>query len=160
MVPDDLRRQHNARWPSIDPLSAAAPSRLLSLFADSSQPPPFLIPIYTAARTRYHVPWAVLAAINSIETDYGRDLSVSPAGAIGWMQFMPATWAQYGVSADGKGTPNPYDPADAIFSAADLHAKGASTNLRTAIFAYDHAESYVNEVIWKAMQIENANPTV
>ena len=144
----------------VDPLSAAAASRLSSLSADSSQPPPFLLPIYTAAGSRYDVPWAVLAAINSIETDYGRDLSVSPAGAIGWMQFMPATWGQYGVSADGQGTPNPYNPADAIFSAANyLQASGASTNLRTAIFAYNHAEWYVNEVIWKAVQIENANPT-
>ena len=140
-------------------LSPAAASGLSSLFAGSTQPPPFLIAIYKAAASRYDVPWAVLAAINSIETDYGRNLSISSAGAIGWMQFMPSTWAQYGVTANGKGKPNPYDPADAIFSAANyLQASGAATNLRAAIFAYNHAEWYVDEVMSKAMQIESANP--
>ncbi len=139
---------------SVDPISAAAASRLAWLFAGSSQPPPFLIPIYQEAGRRYDVPWTVLAAINSIETDYGRNLSVSSAGAIGWMQFMPATWSQYGVSADGHGKPNPSDPADAIFSAANyLQANGASHDLRAAILAYNHADWYVDEVMWKAMQI-------
>ena len=53
------------------------------------QIPPFLLPIYQAAGIEYDVPWQVLAAINEIETDYGRNLSVSSAGAVGWMQFMP-----------------------------------------------------------------------
>ena len=52
--------------------------------------PPFLLPIYQAAGTAYGIPWQVLAAINEVETDYGRDLSVSSAGAEGWMQFLPA----------------------------------------------------------------------
>jgi len=53
--------------------------------------PLFLLPIYQAAAAQYGVPWQILAAINEIETDYGNDLSVSTAGAVGWMQFMPAT---------------------------------------------------------------------
>ena len=52
--------------------------------------PLFLLPIYKAAAVQYGVPWQILAAINEIETDYGTDLSVSTAGAVGWMQFMPA----------------------------------------------------------------------
>ena len=60
----------------------------------------------------------MLAAINEVETDYGRDLSVSSAGAEGWMQFLPAEWAQYGVDANGDGFKDPYNPADAIFAAA------------------------------------------
>ena len=59
--------------------------------------------------------WEVLAAINHIETNFGQDLSVSSAGAEGWMQFLPSSWAQYGMDADGDGHKNPYDPVDAIF---------------------------------------------
>ena len=54
--------------------------------------PLFLLPIYQAAGIQYGVRWEYLAAINEIETDYGRNLNVSSAGALGWMQFMPATW--------------------------------------------------------------------
>jgi murein DD-endopeptidase MepM/ murein hydrolase activator NlpD len=126
----------------------------LSSLTPSDQPPPFLIPIYKAAAKRYHVPWKILAAINSIETDYGRNLSVSSAGAIGWMQFMPATWHQYAVSADGQGRANPYNPRDAIFSAARyLAANGARHNLRGAIYAYNHATWYVEAVLRKAQEI-------
>ena len=48
--------------------------------------PPQLLPLYHAAGAKYHVPWAILAGINRVETDFGRNLSVSSAGAIGWMQ--------------------------------------------------------------------------
>lgn len=116
--------------------------------AAPAAPPPFLIPIYKSAARRYHVPWRVLAAINSIETGYGRDLSVSPKGAVGWMQFMPGTWRVYGGGGD------PYDPHDAIFAAARLlRAAGASRDLRRAIFAYNHAAWYVAEVLWRASTI-------
>ena len=63
--------------------------------------PIFLLPIYQAAGNQYGIRWEVLAAINEIETDYGRNLNVSTAGALGWMQFMPATWRMYGVDANG-----------------------------------------------------------
>src|SRR5262249_27541068 len=61
--------------------------------------PLFLLPIYKAAAVQYGVPWQILAAVNEIETDYGADQSVSSAGAVGWMQFMPETWLMYGVDA-------------------------------------------------------------
>jgi membrane-bound lytic murein transglycosylase B len=54
--------------------------------------PIFLLPIYQAAGIQYGIRWEVLAAINEIETDYGRNLNVSSAGAVGWMQLMPSTW--------------------------------------------------------------------
>jgi murein DD-endopeptidase MepM/ murein hydrolase activator NlpD len=96
----------------------------------------------------------VLAAINEIETSYGHNLNTSSAGAIGWMQFMPDTWRQYAVDADGNGRANPYDPRDAIFSAARyLHANGASHDLRAAVFAYNHAGWYVDEVMSMAQTI-------
>ena len=80
--------------------------------------PPFLLPIYQAAGMQYGVRWEVLAAINEIETDYGRNLNISSAGAVGWMQFMPPTWAAYGVDANGDGVKDPFNPVDAIFAAA------------------------------------------
>jgi hypothetical protein len=111
--------------------------------------PPFLIPIYVAAGRAYDVPWNVLAAINQIETDFGRIRNqVSYAGARGWMQFMPGTWRAYGVDASGDGVADPYNPVDAIYAAARyLSASGAPDDLRRAVFAYNHADWYVDRVL-------------
>jgi membrane-bound lytic murein transglycosylase B len=118
--------------------------------------PLFLLPVYRAAAFQYGVPWQVLAAINEVETNYGSDLSVSSAGAEGWMQFMPATWLQYGVDALDAGYADPYNPVDAIFAAARyLHAAGASKNLRTAILAYNHSEVYASSVLLRAKLISS-----
>ena len=82
------------------------------------QVPIFLLSIYQAAGIQYGIHWQVLAAINEIETDYGRNLNVSSAGALGWMQFLPSTWRAYGVDANKDGKKDPYNPVDAIFAAA------------------------------------------
>jgi hypothetical protein len=120
-------------------------------FIESFRIPPFLLPIYQAAGTAYGIPWQVLAAINEVETDYGRDLSVSSANAEGWMQFLPSSWATYGVDANGDGFKDPYNPADAIFAAARyLRAAGAATNVRAAVFAYNHSQAYVESVMLRA----------
>ena len=74
-----------------------------NFFIDKFRIPPFLLPIYQAAGTQYGIRWEVLAAINEIETDYGRNLNVSSAGAQGWMQFMPASWEAYGVDGNQDG---------------------------------------------------------
>jgi soluble lytic murein transglycosylase-like protein len=116
--------------------------------------PLFLLPIYKAAAVQYGVPWQILAAINEIETDYGTDQSVSTAGAVGWMQFEPSTWLQYGVDALNAGYADPYNPVDAIFAAARyLRAAGAGTDLRAAILAYNHSEEYVDSVLLRAKLI-------
>jgi hypothetical protein len=116
--------------------------------------PPFLLPIYKAAAAQYGVPWQILAAINEIETNYGSDQSVSTAGAVGWMQFMPATWLQYGVDALNAGYADPYNPVDAIFAAARyLRAAGAATDLHAAILAYNHSEEYASSVLLRAKLI-------
>ena len=121
--------------------------------------PIFLLPIYQAAGIEYGVRWEVLAAINEIETDYGRNLNVSSAGALGWMQFMPPTWKAYGTDANRDGERDPYNPVDAIFAAARyLKAAGAETDLRRAIFAYNHADWYVADVLERAEAIA-AMPT-
>jgi membrane-bound lytic murein transglycosylase B len=113
--------------------------------------PLFLLPIYRAAAVRYGVPWQILAAINEVETDYGNDLSVSTAGAVGWMQFMPQTWMLYGVDALNAGDADPYNPVDAIFAAARyLRDMGAAKNLPAAILAYNHSAAYVQSVMLRA----------
>jgi murein DD-endopeptidase MepM/ murein hydrolase activator NlpD len=135
-------------------LPGAAPLGVPNFFIDSFQIPPFLLPIYQAAGVEYDVPWQVLAAINEIETDYGRNLSVSSAGAVGWMQFLPSTWAKYGVDATGSGYADPYNPVDAIFAAARyLSAAGASHSLPSAIYSYNHAWWYVQSVLLRAKLI-------
>jgi transglycosylase-like protein with SLT domain/peptidase M23-like protein len=134
--------------------SAPAPIGVPNFFIDQFQIPPFLLPIYQAAGIQYSIPWQVLAAINEIETDYGRNLSVSSAGAVGWMQFMPASWATYGVDANGDGVKDPYNPVDAIFAAARyLRAAGGDQDVAKAIFAYNHADWYVQSVLLRARVI-------
>jgi murein DD-endopeptidase MepM/ murein hydrolase activator NlpD len=131
-----------------------APVGVPSFFIDNFRIPPFLLPIYQAAGIQYSVPWQVLAAINEIETDYGRNLSVSSAGALGWMQFMPSSWEAYGVDANGDGVKDPYNPVDAIFAAARyLKAAGAESDLPRAIFAYNHADWYVQSVLLRAREV-------
>jgi membrane-bound lytic murein transglycosylase B len=137
-----------------NPALTGAVTELSGLLSNGNRPPSFLIPIYMEAGRRYHVPWEVLAAINAIETDYGRNLNTSSAGAVGWMQFEPSTWAQYGIAVDGHSVPNPYDPRDAIFSAARyLAAAGAAQSVSKAVFAYNHASWYVDEVMSRAQAI-------
>ena len=89
----------------VPPVLFRLPPGLEGLGEDN--PPGYLIPIYEEAGRRYDVPWRVLAAINLIETDYGRNLGVSSSGAVGWMQFMPETWRQWAVdpTATGNSTP-------------------------------------------------------
>jgi hypothetical protein len=121
---------------------------------DEAVIPRYLLKLYKEAGRHHHIPWPILAAINEIETDFGRNTAVSSAGAVGWMQFMPATWAMYGVDADHDGTKNPQSPRDAIFAAARyLRASGAHSNLRRAIFAYNHAGWYVDSVLLRAERI-------
>jgi len=128
------------------------PSPLLAHFTI----PPFLLPIYQAAAAQYDVPWEVLAAINSVETDFGRNVNVSSAGAQGWMQFMPSTWDMYGVDANLDGRKDAGNPADAIFAAARyLKAAGGSQDIRRAIFAYNHAGWYVDMVMAKARALRH-----
>jgi murein DD-endopeptidase MepM/ murein hydrolase activator NlpD len=135
-----------------DPLGlGAAPEGVPNFVINRFRIPPFLLPIYQAAGSQYGIRWEVLAAINEIETDYGRNLNVSSAGALGWMQFMPSSWAAYGVDANEDGVKDPYNPVDAIFASARyLKAAGGDKNLRQAIFAYNHANWYVDSVLMRA----------
>ena len=104
--------------------------------------------IWQAAGSAYGIPWEVLAAINKVETNFGQNLGPSSAGAIGWMQFMPSTWARWGIDANGDGVADPNNPTDAIFSAARyLAACGGQIDIKRAVYCYNHANWYVSEVM-------------
>jgi hypothetical protein len=139
--------RHQKEEPSV-PSAGAAVADPPDQTSEDARIPSFLVPIYRECGTRYGIPWQVLAAINEIESAFGTNMGPSTAGAIGWMQFLPSTWAAYGVDADRDGRRNPYDADDAICAAARyLRASGARRDLRGAIFAYNHAGWYVDAVI-------------
>jgi len=134
----------------------AAPIGVPNFVIDQFTIPPFLLPIYQACGTQYGIPWEVLASINRIETAFGTNLNVSTAGALGWMQFIPSSWEMYGTDANGDGRKDPYNPVDAICAAARyLKAAGGEEDLYNAIFAYNHADWYVDEVLLYAKQYGN-----
>jgi murein DD-endopeptidase MepM/ murein hydrolase activator NlpD len=104
--------------------------------------------LWQSAGSAYSIPWPVLAAINKIESNFGRNMGPSSAGAVGWMQFMPDTWLRWGADYNGDAVADPWNPRDAIFSAARyLAAAGGATDISSAILSYNHAQWYVNEVL-------------
>ena len=124
----------------VDPSGASGrPSTYLDLFRAS------------AARYCPGMSWTVLAAIGQIESGDGSNMGPSSAGALGPMQFLPSTWREWGITAFGEsGPPNIMDPFDAVPAAARLlcaAGAGSASGLRGAVFAYNHATWYVNEVL-------------
>ena len=116
--------------------------------AAEPQPADRLRAHYAAAQRRFGVGWHVLAAVNFVETGFGRLRNESTAGARGPMQFMPATWRAYGLGGNIR------DPRDAILGAANyLHASGAPRSYRRALFHYNHSSHYVAAVLRFARRI-------
>ena len=104
--------------------------------------------IWHGAGAAYGVQWQVLAAINKVESNFGRNMGPSSAGAIGWMQFMPSTWLRWGLDADGDGTADPWRAEDAVYAAARyLAASGGRSDVSGAVYSYNHAQWYVDEVL-------------
>ena len=119
-----------------------------------------LLPIWQAAGQAYGIPWSVLAAIDKVESNFGQNMGPSSAGAIGWMQFMPDTWARWGTDANADGIADPWNAEDAIYSAARyLAASGGATDIRSAVFSYNHADWYVDEVLQLAQQYDAGGVT-
>ena len=125
--------------------------------------PVHILDLYvSAARRCPGLPWSVLAGIGKVESDHGRGPQLSPAGAEGPMQFMPATWAHYGVDGDGDGVASIWDAADAVPAAADYlcaNGGGQPTGLSAAILQYNHDASYVRLVLAWANAYSGAAPT-
>ncbi len=125
-------------------------------------PPVYLALYMAAAQTCPGLAWGVLAGIGEIESNHGQ--STAPgvhsganfAGAEGPMQFEPATFAEYAVDGDHDGQLSPYDPGDAIYTAANMlcangAASGTRAGIRQAVFAYNHSWAYVHDVLaWAA----------
>ena len=132
-----------------DPGAVGFSSALLSAPAvPETRSYPQLLGLWQRYGSVYGVPWQVLAAINKVESNFGRNMGPSSAGAIGWMQFMPSTWERWGVDADGDGIANPWSPDDGIAAAARyLAASGGATDISRAVFSYNHAQWYVDEVL-------------
>ncbi len=111
----------------------------------------------SAAQTCPGLPWQVLSAVGQVESGHGVNVGPSSAGALGPMQFMPATFAAYGVDGNGDGVADIFDPADSIFSAANyLCASGGGEGddgVRRALFAYNRAQWYVDLVLGIAAQL-------
>jgi transglycosylase-like protein with SLT domain len=146
-------------------LAQLSPSAAPSPLARSAIPPQYLSLYLSAAQTCHGLPWQVLAAIGEMESDHGRSTAPSVhgpsayGGAEGPMQFEPATFAAYAVQADRRHALSPYDPADAIYTAARMlcaagasGTSGGSEGLAQAIFAYNHARWYVDQVLALAKQ--------
>lgn len=101
------------------------------------EPPAALLAHYREAERVYGIPWSWFAAINFVESRYGRIHGLSSAGAVGPMQFMPATWAYYGQG-------DIWNPRDAILAAGRyLRAHGAPADMDRAVYAYNPSDRYV-----------------
>ncbi len=143
-----LRPQHAPPPVATSRVPSGRPASYIQLFQES------------AAQYCPGLPWTVLAAIGQIESGDRANPGVSSAGAMGPMQFLPSTWAEWGITAFGEPSPpNIMDPFDAVPSAARyLCAAGGSTaaGLPGAVFAYNHADWYVTEVLALAKEYQQA----
>ena len=123
-------------------LGAAVPGHEVAGANTEEIPPEHLVVMRAAATESCGVPWQVIAAIAKVESNFGSNMATSSAGAIGYGQFLPASWAAFGNGGD------PYDYRDAIPAIARyLCAHGAPDDLRRAVFAYNHLDSYVDMVL-------------
>jgi Transglycosylase SLT domain len=122
----------------------------------SAVPAGYLVWYRAAARTCPGLTWEVLAGIGTMESGNGQSSArgvhrgKNRAGAEGPMQFEPATFAEYAVRADPAVKLTPYNPEDAIFTAARMlcvNGGGSARRLKGAIFAYNHARWYVRDVL-------------
>ena len=137
------------------PYSVVSDSKKLPVATNVSAAgvPRSLIQLYQESAAGYcpGLSWTVLAAINEIESGDGANDGPSSAGALGPMQFIPSTWATWGIDAFGQtGTPDILNPLDAVPAAARLLCASGGGNPATlsgAIFAYNHATWYVDEVL-------------
>jgi len=144
----DFVRAHRGLYRLTPPIRSSA------IKVGKAEPALDLVRYYGQAQRRFRVPWNVLAAVNFVESKFGKLRSSSAAGAQGPMQFMPATWRQYGLGG------NVHDAHDAILGAANyLRASGAPRNLRRALYAYNHSSAYVDAVLRYARRIGSERVT-
>ena len=133
----DLLAAHRELYRLTPPLPAGA-----AIKVGPAAPASSLLAYYGEAARRFHVQWNVLASVNFVESKFGKLRNASASGAQGPMQFMPATWAHYGLGG------NVHDAHDAILGAANyLHTSGAPRSMRRALRAYNPSAVYVDAVL-------------
>ena len=152
---------------SLDGVGGGAPA---ASSAATAQIPAEMLTLYQqAADTCPGLPWTILAAIGTIESDNGQSTlpgvhsGANAAGAEGPMQFEPRTFAAYDqpVPPGGTSPPSPYDPTDAVFTAARLLCANGATggaDLSGAVYAYNHSTAYVQQVLALAQSYAAATP--
>lgn len=153
----------------VSPASATAPSGGPPDARQPALPPGWAAMEQSAAATCPGLSWSVLAAVGTVESDSGRSTApgvasgANAAGAEGPMQFEPATFAAYATIGPGGAAPaSPYDPVDAVYTAATLlcaDGGGSPTGLRAAVFAYNHSTAYVDTVLTLSLAFAE-DPTV
>jgi membrane-bound lytic murein transglycosylase B len=110
--------------------------------AGPARPAADLLAFYRESQRRFGIRWELLAAINFVESDFGRARTTARADAQGPMQFEPATWRRYGLGGDV------YDEHDAILAAANLlAANGGRTDERAALAHYNRSPLYRRAVL-------------
>ena len=110
--------------------------------------PPDQLEVMQQVSLQTDIPWQIFAGIAKVESDFGRNMATSSAGAIGYGQFMPATWAAYGTDGNGDGIADPYDFHDVIPAMGRyLLANGAPADMPRALYAYNHSWAYVDHVL-------------
>ena len=135
----------------LEPLPAPGDERRASLTNPPTDIPTAVLALYQEAATAHGLPWPLLAGVGMAETNHGRVTAPSSAGARGLMQFLPATLAAYGVDGNRDGRIDIRNEADSIHSAANylaaLGAEDGDDGVRRALFGYNRAIWYVNDVL-------------
>ncbi|MGH9185404.1 MAG: lytic transglycosylase domain-containing protein [Acidimicrobiales bacterium] len=144
-----------AAIPILTAATAASSSGIIgpSAYAVADIPAEYLALYQRGAATCPGLSWTILAAIGSVESGHGRNNGPSSAGALGPMQFLPSTWAGYGVDGDADGTADIMNPADAIPGAAKYLCRNGAGNpatLRNALWNYNHSQAYIELVLRRA----------
>jgi membrane-bound lytic murein transglycosylase B len=142
---DDLLARRDLRR-----LAARTPPLRSRIRVGRAPPASRLLAGYRQGERRFGVHWQLLAAVNFVESSFGKVRNTSVAGAQGPMQFEPATWRAFGLGG------NVHDPHDAILGAANyLAANGARTDERAALYHYNPSPLYVDAVLHYAHRIAN-----
>jgi membrane-bound lytic murein transglycosylase B len=126
----------------LEALSAASPPQVGGVRVGPARHASTILSFYREAQRRFGIRWELLAAINFVESDFGRARTTARADAQGPMQFEPATWREYGMGGDV------YDEHDAVIAAANLlAANGGRTSERAALRHYNRSSLYSDAVL-------------
>jgi membrane-bound lytic murein transglycosylase B len=132
----------------LNELSVGSPAQVGGVSIGRAVPAGTILSFYREAQRRFGIRWELLAAINFVESDFGRARTTAKADAQGPMQFEPATWRAYGLGGDV------YDEHDAILAAANLlAANGGRTNERAALGHYNLSPLYWDAVLHLARRV-------